>query len=342
MAVRPGGAIDPAARMTRVLNSQEARIRQVFNLALTTIIDQHTLDNLASLLEQGRIEEALAGVEEAGDLIGNSYGDSLSASARDTARWMSTEALTVSVSFDVVNIRAVGRIQRNRLRLIREFTAEQRLATREALSQGITRGLNPRDQARLFRDSIGLTSRQMQSVGNYRRLLTEARMDGLPSRQVLTRALRDARFDRSIQRALREGQPLAPEQVDKMVGRYQERMIRYRSEVIARTEALRSVHEGADEMYRQAIEMGQFMPDDVERTWNDADDRRVRNSHAALDGLSRGLDETFPGANGELRFPGDPEAPGSETIQCRCVLSTRLAPPTNVNEGIPAEQTTAP
>ena len=311
--------------MERVLARQDRQFRRAFDEALRTIRDRNTLDQLASLLERGAFEEALDGLRVAAEALGGQYGASLSAAADDAAVFLSS-ALDVQIRFDRTNERAVQMIRRNQLRLIREFTQETRDVTRAALLDGIERGLNPRDQARLFRESIGLTRRQEEAVRNFRRLLQAGR-DGAPSTQALDRALRDGRFDRSIARAIREGDPLDAASIERMVDRYRARYIKYRSEVIGRTEALRSVHQGTEEMYQQAIDLGEFRPDQITRTWVTARDERVRSSHAELGGQERPYNEGWEARGGLLMFPGDPNAPPSETIQCRCVLSTRVQPP---------------
>lgn len=324
MAVRAGGATDPADRIERLVRAQERRFRQVFLEAVRLIRDRYTLDELAELLATGRLEEALAVVDEAARLLGNAYGNALSAAAQDTAAFLS-QALTATVSFDVVNARAVAAIQRNSLRLITNFSADQRQAVRQAIARGIAQGLNPRDQARLFREVVGLTPRQEAAVANYRRLLEQAgREPG--SGEALTRELRDRRFDRTVRRAIRDSEPLSAAQVNTMVSRYRERYVAYRAEVIGRTEALRSAHEGTEEMYAQAIEQGQLDPESVRRKWVSARDERVRGSHAALNGQVKPMGQAWTTSNGTLRYPGDPMAPASETVQCRCVLSTRLEP----------------
>lgn len=324
MAVRRGGAEDPASRIERVISAQEAGFIRVFRRAIQDIVDAHTLDELEDLLLQGRVDDALEALDAAAGLIGAQYGQSFSAAAADTATFLSTEALTVSVAFDQTNFRAVDAINRNRLRLIREFSQEQRVVTRQALQDGIARGINPRQQAINFRQSIGLTRSQQASVENFRRLLTQGRAGGLPSETALNRALRDARFDRSILRAIRENRPLPEEQVERMVQRYRDNYVRYRSEVIARTEALRSAHQGTEEMYRQAIEMGQIQEGQLQRKWVTAADERVRDSHSALNGEVRQLGEVWEAEGGSLRFPGDPDAPSELTVQCRCAISTRI------------------
>ena len=319
MPVRPGGATDPASRIERLVNAQDRRFQRVFLDAIDQIKDSRTLEEIADLLAAGRIEDALDAVDAAAALIGNAYGAALSAAAQDTALFLS-RALTVRVGFDVTNQRAVDAIQRNQLRLISGFSTEQRQTLRQVLARGIAQGLNPREQARLFRDVVGLTPRQEAAVANYQRLLEEG------SREALTRELRDRRFDRTVARSIRDGEPLTREQIERMTGRYRERYIRYRAEVIGRTEAQRSTHEGVEEMYRQAIDSGQLDPRSVRRTWQTASDERVRSSHGALNGQERLIGETWQGQDGTLRFPGDPQAPPSETIQCRCVIVTRLVP----------------
>lgn len=324
MAVRGNGATDPASRIESVISRQERRFKTAFEQAIAMIRNQRTLDQLADLLEQGRFEEALDALDAAAAIIGGTYGQSLSDAAQDAAKFLSG-ALTVTVGFDQVNVRAVDIMQRNQLRLVTGFSSEQRRVTREALSQAMSEGLNPRDQARRFRDSVGLTSRQQSAVNNFRRLLS-ARVDGLPSSQALDRALRDGRFDRSIVRAVREGVPLTQRQIDTMVGRYSQRMVAHRATVIARTEALRATHEGTEEMYRQALDAGHMEPQQLTRTWVTARDERVRGSHSRLGGQEKPFGEPWQSAGGELRYPGDPNAPASETVQCRCALSTRIRP----------------
>ncbi len=312
---------DPERRILRLIAQAEPRLRQALLNAVAAARNATTLRDLAELITAGRFEEALAAASRAGAIrLADEAAAVFTLAGQEGARFL-TDALEVVVGFDQVNGRAVAVMQRDRLHLINEFTAEQRRATREALVDGIRRGLNPVDQARNFRASIGLTARQQSAVANFRRLLQES------SSEALTRELRDRRFDRTVRRAIRSGEPLSGTQVDRMVGRYSERFLAFRARVIGRTEALRAVHSGTDEAYRQAIDEGMIQADQLERQWVTANDERVRGSHMRLNGLIRGIDETFPGEAGVLRFPGDPLAPPAETVQCRCALSTRISAP---------------
>lgn len=318
-------AVDDEGRTTALIATHEARFRAAF-LAAIRDTDRDILDEeLIELIEQGRHEELLERLSEPGEQLAETSERTFIDAAHETARWLNRNALTVQIAFDRVNTDAVFAMQQNRLRLVREFTTQQTAATRQALLRGILDGANPRAQARAFRDSIGLTQRQEAAVANFRRLLS-ARGDGAPSHEALTRRLRDRRFDRSIQRAQRTGRALDSDHIDRMVTRYRERYLKYRSEVIARTEAMRSVNQGADELYRQAIASGRLHPDEIEREWVATSDARTRDSHSHLNGQTRGLGESWQGLHGTLRYPGDPDALASETAQCRCTLATRIVP----------------
>lgn len=309
---------DPRSRIDALIATYEAAFRARFLEAVFTIRDDRTLEEIADLLQRGRFEEALLQADVAAAHIASGYGIAFIAAADDTAEFLANQ-LSILVNFDRTNLPALEQIQRNQLRMVREFTDGQRLATQTALLRGMQEGLNPRAQAELFRQSIGLTETQVQAVLNYRRLLETN------SSEALRRELRDARSDRSIERALRNGEPLPQAQIDRMVERYRENYLSYRAENIARTEALPAVHAGVDSMYRQAIEGGILDRSDLTQTWLTAHDARVRDSHESMEGQMQPFGEPFVSGKGNhLRFPGDPDAPIDDRAQCRCAKTTRF------------------
>lgn len=86
-----------------------------------------------------------------------------------------------------------------------------------------------------------------------------------------------------------------------------------RAHTIARTETLTAVSAGR-EAKRQGFAK-EFPDQKLMKMWVSAQDDRVRDSHAELDGTSVGADEEF--ANG-LKYPRDPSGPAEEVINCRC------------------------
>lgn len=316
-------AEDPAERLDRLLDTQEVRIATIFRTAISALKDEIDLDELADLIEQGRVNEAIDRLRYAADQLGAASNVAFVAAGQSAVDWMQT-ANVARIAFDQVNLLAVAQMQQARLELIREFTNEQRKATSMALISGVEAGSNPRVAARNFRDSIGLTTTQWGHVASYRAALERVGVDDEAAANALGRALRDGRGDRQIMRAQREARRLAAEKIDWLVARYTARYVAHRATVIGRTEALRAVNQGNEEAFRQAIAAGTIRAEQLERTWRTRLDNRERRTHRFLNGQKRGWGEVWETENGTLRYPGDPEAPASETIQCRCAILTRI------------------
>ncbi len=93
-----------------------------------------------------------------------------------------------------------------------------------------------------------------------------------------------------------------------------------REERIARTEAARAWNAATLAAAEDVTD-----PDrPLVKQWTTRRDARVRDTHDAADGQIRLLDETFTVGGVPMRYPGDPTAPASLTVNCRCIL--RLAP----------------
>lgn len=58
---------------------------------------------------------------------------------------------------------------------------------------------------------------------------------------------------------------------------------------------------------------------DMVKEWASTDDSRTRQSHRDADGQRREMDEPFSVGGSSLQFPGDPDGPAREVINCRCV-----------------------
>ena len=310
---------DPAERLEKLVLSMEPRFRARFLAVVKSIKDSTTLESVSRLLAAGLVDEALVTAEVAALRMSSLWTQVFINSGSETAKVLEG-SLNILVEFDHINQGALDVMTRSRLRLIQEFTAEQRAATHEALIDGVRRGANPIEQARNFRNSIGLTQHQQQIVNNYRGQLE--RLD----RSAFDRLLRDKRFDRTLRDAIESGRALSPDQIDRMVTRYAEKWVKYRSEVIARTESLRSVHSGNNEMYRQAVERGDLDSEELVRAWNTSQRPNVRDSHKTMHGQERKMGEMFLSGEGNLlEYPGDDRAPASDTVQCVCAVTTRFS-----------------
>jgi len=314
---------DPADRLNLLLDQQEARIAVIFRTAISDLKDELDLNELADLIEQGRVNEAMDRLQYAAEQLGSASNVAFITAGQSTSDFL-RGANVARVVFNAVNLNAVAAMQATRLELIREFTAEQRKAASMALVSGVEAGTNPIAAARNFRDSVGLTSTQWTHVASYRAALERVGFDPQAAENALGRALRDGRTDRSVMAAARAGRPLPADKIDMMVRRYTERYVKHRAEVIGRTEALRAVNQGNEEAYRQAIAAGEINADQLRREWRTRLDGRERKTHMLLNGQVKGWGESWVTENGEIKYPGDPDAPAAETIQCRCALLTRI------------------
>jgi hypothetical protein len=108
-----------------------------------------------------------------------------------------------------------------------------------------------------------------------------------------------------------------------------------RSVVIARTEVI-SAFNGS------TAQLAAILPDDVVagQEWIATRDGRTRASHAAVDGEWRRPGSPFDVGGHQLRYPGDPNGPADETVQCRCTLA--LLTPEDVAERIADAERSVP
>ncbi|MGN6436867.1 MAG: phage minor head protein [Agriterribacter sp.] len=97
--------------------------------------------------------------------------------------------------------------------------------------------------------------------------------------------------------------------IDRMVAKIRDdQILEARARMIARTETIRAANIG------HKVGAKNF-PYQVTKGWIAANDHRTRHTHRLVNGQWVEEDEKF--SNG-LLFPGDPEAPAKEVINCRC------------------------
>ena len=306
---------DTIARLEKLILKAERSLQAGLFKAIQNARSQNSLAELTRMIEEGRFQEASEAAGQAvGLFIAGAYGAAYVLSGNSTAEFIadSTQGLA---AFNPVGQRAVSHLQTERLRILSAFGGAQGDAILATIRDGIGRGLSSVQIARNFRGSVGMTEKMVETLANYRRLLQEG------SREALNRVLRDKRSDPKIISAITGGKQLSEQSIDMMVRRYGERMIKRRAETIAQTEILRAVNKANQEAYEQAIESGVLDREQLVRVWVTRGDLAVRSSHVALNGEERAIDEDF---KPNLRFPGDPRAPASETINCRCRIETRI------------------
>lgn len=306
--------------MNQLLVAVEAQLGEAWVEAVQWLRDQNQLDDVAARVEAGDYEGAVIGVEQAAQRFAEQVADGYITAGKAAAAWLDKNLPDSLVTFSTTNYRAVQWAQQNKLDLVQQITAQQKQVINQVLTDSTRGAVNPRVWARDLRDSIGLTAYQEGHVASYRQALEQGDLAN-----ALERELRDGRSDRSIIAAIQEGGSLPQEQIDSMVERYRANYIVFRTEAIARSEGLRVIHQGTQELYEQAIEDGHIEAANLVQQWNSRHDTRTRRSHYVMDGQQRAFGEMFLSGDGvELEYPGDPNAPASETANCRCNRSLRL------------------
>lgn len=86
---------------------------------------------------------------------------------------------------------------------------------------------------------------------------------------------------------------------------------RQRANTIAQTETTRAYNFTDMEAWRQSGVV-------KTRVWRGITDGKQRASHAAMEGVEVPLDQPFMVGDVPMDHPGDPSAPASETVECRC------------------------
>ena len=312
----------------RLLKQYDKEIQDAFTRAIRNKAASINLRELTNAIEARDFNRALriAGITRA-DLfpfdtaITNAYvagGQTVPASA---------PAFAAAFGFDGRATRAEAWARNHVGSLVTNIVDEQLDMLRETISTQIGNGVGPRQVAvqiagpigkgnRRQGGIIGLSKPQVGYLDSARRELAEL------DNAYFTRKLRDKRFDSLVRKAIKDGKPLSSADVERIAGRYSDRMLKHRADTIARTESITALRAGRREGVQQGIDAGAIAPDSVKRRWDATLDSRTRPDHVAVHGQEvDGMDATFVLPDGSrMLYPGDTSlgASASQTIQCRC------------------------
>jgi uncharacterized protein YajQ (UPF0234 family) len=288
----------------RLTEQWEEEIRDAFLEAVREITDRVVIKDLAAAIQRGDIDLALRLVgldpldfRSLDYLISEVFRQGGEAAALEIPASRAANGAVSRFLFNVRNPRAEAWARERSSRLVTQIVDDQRMTIRQSIAAGLEAGVNPRTSAlelvgRINRTSnrreggvIGLTARQEESQRRYAAQLASG--DPAEMRAALTRALRDKRFDRSVEKAIRNGEPVPADIRAKMVMAYRNRTLRYRAEVIARTETIQSLGAAQVEAWQQAIDKGDVDQRTIVKIPVSAKDERVRNNHRAVEILNK-------------------------------------------------------
>lgn len=328
IAIRKMTASDAVAVFLRAAEGMDPKIASAFIQAIETIRLRVPAEKIAQLIERRdftSLENAFAGHFTSTEW--QPYGKAIEqAVIAGTKATSDTQGVVNGAQEDFeirvgLNPRLEQFAQTMTSTRIREIDQTTRDTIRQVLQSGLTAGDDPFAIARRIRGSIGLTQRQEAAVNNYERMLRAL------DPAVLDRKLRDRRSDPTVARAINNDKALTDAQVRSLVDRYRDRYVKYRANVIARTESIRAVQGAQWELFQDMINKGQIDARQVRRTWIHTGDAHVRNAHLQIPAMNPkgvGQNETFSSPLGPILYPGDPSALAANTIQCRCAVFARI------------------
>jgi len=328
--------------LDELLAQYEGTIRQAFLEAIEQIKSDIVLRIIIEFLERGDVFGAVDAMQiEAGSFPGlerafqQAYFGGGQATVDNFPLVKGPDGNRVVFRFGVRNPAGEAFLREHSSTMVTRIAEDQREAIRQHLTTGLEAGRNPRQTAldvvgRVNRATnrreggiIGLTAPQERYVTAARAELLSTDPKDLTA--YLERSRRDKRFDRTVRKAIKEGKSVDAAMVDKIVGRYSDRLLDLRGEMLARTETLTALNKARDDAIRQQIAEGKIDAQDIQKIWRSAHDARVRLTHAVLDGKTAPMDGVFHSPSGAvLMHPGDPKAPALETVGCRCVLEYRV------------------
>lgn len=320
--------ISQRKRIEALVEKHAPSIQEAFLAAVDDIVDRAELGRIIDRLTAGDIEGAIAALHldaaafaQMSEAIRTAYIDGGNSAMATVPATQGPNGGRLVFRFDGRSPRAEAWLQEVSSQKITRIAQDQVNMVREIMTEGLASGDNPRKTAldvigRVNRATgkrqggvVGLTGPQGRFVSNAREEL-----HNLDS-GYFTRQRRDRRFDSAVAKAIREKKPLSGEMIERVVGRYSDRLLHLRGETIARTEALAALNASHMEAFRHAAEAGQVDPRNVTKTWVSTRDKRTRDKHRRMNGETVAVDAPY--SNG-LMHPCDPNGSGEEVINCRC------------------------
>lgn len=321
-------------------------VQKIFLQVMQNIVDRAMIEQMVIAIEEGDVEKlfqvsgftpaVLAPIVEKIEQV---YKDAANMTVEGWPSRVKTPlGLTVIPIFNVRNFAVEEELRSNSSALITRISDEIKQNIRFTLSQGQSRGDNPKktalDIAGRINPStkkreggiIGLQSRQVQWVESARSYLEKG------DKRYFTLGLRDKRFDKIVLKSFEQGIPLKKDDIEKLLTAYKSRSLKYRAEMISRTEVIQSINRAENRAHVQGIEEGLFSKEAITKEWDDTGDRRTRTTHAVMGskyGRDKGIpfDQPFLSPSGaEMLYPGDKslDAPAEEIINCRCKATYRV------------------
>lgn len=329
------------SRFEQLLDKYEEPIRAAFIAAYNEIRSRIVLKRLVEQLERGDVAGAieLLGIETTSfgalemALVEAFNGSGIAFASEIKLR--SPEGNRVAIQFGIRNPEAEALLRNYSAEFVTRETAATKELIRVSLTEGLARGDNPTrtalDMVGRVSDVtkkreggvIGLSGPQERTQAKARQALLSGDVEGM--RDYLQLKQRDRRTDRAIIKAIEAGKPIAREDVDRIIGRLNDRQLKYRADKIALHETFTALSMSKNESIRQVVESGKVDIQDVTCTWRHTSQENPRTQHVVMQGQKVPFGQPFVAPDGTLiPYPHAPGVPLRHTAGCKCVVAYEI------------------
>lgn len=314
----------------------EQALAQEWLAAIRSIASSVTLKALIAELERGNLDTALRMLDirpdrfarfEAGILSAYNAGGQAVVGSMPALREPS--GARVNLTWGVRNLPAEQAMRLHAASLVDDLVGEQLTIARQVLTDGLSRGQNPRQTALGLVGKIDLRAKLRTGgvLGNTPSVVE--RLDklylGLRSgdaevmKAYLGYAWRNKQLEGHVKRALADGASVPAEAVDRIVRAYSNKALMERGKALALTETNIALAKAQRDAFQQQIDAGKLEAGDVTKTWGRSISREKRADHLAMVGQTVPFDQPFVLPDGiQCTGPHDPSLPAHHLVGCKC------------------------
>lgn len=323
-------------KLQDLLKKMEPQVAAAFQRAVANIINSSQLNRIILAIERNDINAAIRAIDldgaayaELTAVVRSAYAQAGAVVVANTV-WRGADARKIVIYWNAANPRAERWLTEVSSQFITRITNEMREVIRGAITSGYAQGLGPRQIALDLVGRVGAGGRSGGVIGLSRpqaiavERMRASLLSGQDMSYIFGLTKRDKRYDSMIRKAIDGGYTLGQKEIDKITGRYADRLLKLRGDTIARTETAQAVEAARQEAFEQWKDKTGISDQFITRRWDHAGGgKSSRDWHMEMNGMTvQGLDTPFITPRGaRLMYPCDTSlgAGAAEVVNCRCM-----------------------
>lgn len=277
-------------------------ISKAFLESIQNVKRRLTTEEVHSTLTNGGIHTTLSLLDDLEDDLGRDIVGEIVAAASEGGKAipviLGEEIVQQPFVFNILDARVANALNNSNARLLTILADNTRKGAQVGIEMSMAKDLPLIDVARIFIETLGLTSMQQKALQTYRTNL-ENDIELRKSKRSYTAKVIKERYES-----------------------YRDRLLEGRSFTVGDNEALRAVSLGEYESLQQARTDGKLNYK-LRRYWKTTMGEKSRAAHTSIPGMNEegvDIDGVFRTPLGMMRYPRDPLGTLANTIGCRCVL----------------------